>query len=33
MDLLANYGVSVFNYDENELDKDVENAKMHNREF
>ena len=30
MDLLANYGVSVFNYDEDELDKDVENAKKYN---
>jgi len=27
MELLANYGVSVFNYPADELDKDIENAK------
>ena len=26
MELLGNYGVSVFNYDANELEKDFENA-------
>ena len=30
MELLSNYGVSVFNYDEEEFDKDVENAKKYN---
>jgi predicted HTH domain antitoxin len=27
MELLANYGVSVFNYSADELDNDIENAK------
>ena len=27
MDLLANYGVSLFNYSETEIDKDIQNAK------
>jgi len=29
MELLANYGVSVFNYTSDELDRDLENAKRH----
>jgi len=30
MELLSEYGVSIFNFDEDELDKDIENAKNHN---
>lgn len=30
MELLSEYGVSIFNLDEDELDKDIENAKNHN---
>ena len=30
MEVLSDYGVSVFNFDEDELDKDIENAKKHN---
>ena len=30
MEILGNYGVSVFNYPPSELDRDVENAKSYN---
>lgn len=30
MDMLADYGVSVFNYSPDDLDRDVANAKRHN---
>lgn len=30
MELLSEYGISIFNLDEDELDKDIENAKNHN---
>jgi len=30
MDALASYGVSIFNYSPDDLDRDVENAKRHN---
>jgi predicted HTH domain antitoxin len=30
MELLANYGVSVFNYPASELEKDILNAQSHN---
>jgi predicted HTH domain antitoxin len=30
METLGNYGVSVFNYSPDDLDRDVENAKNHN---
>lgn len=30
MELLADYGVSVFNHAQDDLDRDVENAKGHN---
>jgi len=29
MEMLANYGVSVFNYPVNELDNDIANARSH----
>lgn len=30
MEILSNYGVSVFNYPSSDLDRDVENAKSYN---
>lgn len=30
MEVLANYGVSVFNFSESDLDQDIENAKRYN---
>lgn len=30
MEILSNYGVSVFNYPSSDLDRDVENAKNYN---
>lgn len=30
MEILGNYGVSVFNYPSSDLDRDVENAKSYN---
>jgi len=30
MEILGNYGVSVFNYPPTELEQDIENAKSHN---
>ncbi len=30
MEVLANYGVSVFNFSDSDLDQDIENAKRYN---
>ena len=30
MEILSNYGVSIFNYSTTDLDQDIENAKSHN---